>query len=179
MFSHFVSLQVQTLYLSDRQSCSFEMWIWIPCGLELQLSTGNRQLHTNKFAGKSERANTQQRCQSREALSIPKFWQHIISASELRRRQCLFPLLRVLSAASLTKASNTRVSKVSLSEFSIMMLKRASRVSCRNWNDTGTKHVRRRNKTRKSQIKKRRVENRLMNDPRSMKDLNIRTLITE
>lgn len=34
----------------------------------------------------------------------------------------------------LTKASKTKVSNVSLSEFSIMMLKRASRVSCRNWN---------------------------------------------
>lgn len=39
------------------------------------------------------------------------------------------------SASVLTKASNTSVSKVSLSEFSIMMLKSASRVSCRNWND--------------------------------------------
>ena len=34
---------------------------------------------------------------------------------------------------SLTRASNTNVSKVSLSEFSIMMLKRASKVSWRNW----------------------------------------------
>lgn len=37
----------------------------------------------------------------------------------------------------LTKASNTSVSKVSLSEFSIMMLKSASSVSCRNWRDKG------------------------------------------
>lgn len=44
--------------------------------------------------------------------------------------------LRCLPSASvLTKASNTSVSKVSLSEFSIMMLKSASRVSCRNWKD--------------------------------------------
>lgn len=36
----------------------------------------------------------------------------------------------------LTSASNTNVSKVSLSEFSIMMLKRASKVSWRNWRHT-------------------------------------------
>lgn len=38
---------------------------------------------------------------------------------------------------NLTRASNTRVSNVSLSEFSIIMLKRASKVSCRNWTHTG------------------------------------------
>lgn len=37
----------------------------------------------------------------------------------------------------LTRASNTSVSKVSLSEFSIMMLNSASRVSWRNCGDTG------------------------------------------
>lgn len=38
---------------------------------------------------------------------------------------------------ALTRASNTSVSKVSLSEFSIMMLNRASKVSWRNCGDTG------------------------------------------
>ena len=50
----------------------------------------------------------------------------LFQQTELCHESCLFCCL------SLTKASNTNVSKVSLSEFSIMMLKRASRVSCRN-----------------------------------------------
>lgn len=39
-----------------------------------------------------------------------------------------------------TRASNTRVSNVSLSEFSIIMLKRASKVSCKNYTHTCTQY---------------------------------------
>lgn len=84
---------------------------------------------------------TEQGCLSKTILThevFPKLLYLLLSSKHVQMfigadRELYYKLCAAVTAGFfLTKASNTRVSKVSLSEFSIMMLKRASRVSCRN-----------------------------------------------